>query len=209
MVAAGRAGECRGVPEPERSPWWPERLFHDHQTPWCSMVRSRPGDLCGATCPPWKAGLVLGPSRKDAGRGTMNLMGVCDRNTSQGLRRSKPPGSWQTAKAERSGAGIPQRGAIGSTGASLARCWHRDVDSSSWERRRGKNLKGEWTQGRYGSRQPDRRCGRLRGRDPRERGKGQEWYPTGRETDRKAARWNTPGPRPQGRKGEGGAAKPT
>jgi hypothetical protein len=84
----------------------------------------------------------------------------------------------------------------------------REVDSSSWERRRGEELQGRMD-GQTGRRSSeDLLYGPRSGRDPRGRTKGQERYSLGRETNRGATRRKTPGSRSQDRKGEGGSAKP-
>ncbi len=65
---------------------------------------------------------VFGPGDRNqaAGRREPNPRGVSGRNTPPGPRRSKPPGSWETAKADRSGIGTPRRGAAVQRSASRA-----------------------------------------------------------------------------------------
>lgn len=209
-VADERADRCRELPEPEGSPRWSKRLLRGREF---TSVKSWSGaDRETSTCYPVprdrKGRSSDRAGRSKRGEGSKNPRGVCGRNTSPGARRSKPSRSWETAKVERSG--VETRDEVSSDRRAKAR---RNSGTGKWTSRAGsavgeRNLKGEWTYGRNGSRRPGQRCGRKRGRDPREREKGHERCPTGRETDRKAARWNTPGSRPQGRKDVGGAAKP-
>jgi hypothetical protein len=132
--------------------------------------RARPGTSRARTRPPRRSGhaprcasraastakVGLRDDRAEdaAGSREPNPRGVSGRNTPQGPSRRKPPGSWKTTEADRSGAGPPRRGSAESPerergwpdrarpsvragGRTRGNTSNREVDCSGWERRRG------------------------------------------------------------------------